>query len=86
MNVKTGAIYGMATQPQFDPNDPYAITESKLQAILDNAGSALSAEEISTLQSRLGQDNVADLIADGVIGTEPRTEVQDDGTEKEISS
>ena len=86
MNVKTGAIYGMTTQPQFDPNDPYAITESKLQAILDNAGSALSAEEISTLQSRLGQDNVADLIADGVIGTEPRTEVQDDGTEKEISS
>lgn len=86
MNVKTGAIYGMATQPQFDPNDPYAITEPKLQAILDNAGSALSAEEISTLQSRLGQDNVADLIADGVIGTEPRTEVQDDGTEKEISS
>ncbi|MDD6319419.1 MAG: penicillin-binding transpeptidase domain-containing protein [Oscillospiraceae bacterium] len=86
MNVKTGAIYGMATESQFDPNDPYAITEPKLQAILDGAGSALTAEEISTLQSRLGQDAVADLIEDGVIGTEPRTQTAEDGTVTELPS
>ena len=38
MNVKTGAILAMASLEQFDPNDPYNITEPKLQAILDNAG------------------------------------------------
>lgn len=67
MNVNTGAVLGMATAPQFDPNDPYNITEPKLQAILDNAGTALTEDDISVLQSRLGQDAVADIIADGVV-------------------
>ena len=47
MNVNTGAVLGMATTPQFDPNDPYNITEPKLQAILDNAGTALTEDDIS---------------------------------------
>ena len=63
MNVNTGAVLGMATAPQFDPNDPYNITEPKLQAILDNAGTALTEDDISVLQSRLGQDAVADILS-----------------------
>ena len=76
MNVNTGAVLGMATAPQFDPNDPYNITEPKLQAILDNAGTALTEDDISVLQSRLGQDAVADIIADGVVN--PRNKSPDE--------
>lgn len=79
MNVKTGAIYGMATSPSFNPNDPNTLTEAKLQTILDNAGTALSYDDISTLQSRLGQDAVASLIEDGVISTEETDKVDENG-------
>ena len=86
MNVKTGAILGMATMPQFDPNDPNKLTEPKLQAILDNAGTALSADDIATLQSRLGQDAVADIIADGVVDPNTTKELDENGEEVEIPS
>ena len=32
MNAKTGAIYGMATNPSFDLNDPYEITDANIAA------------------------------------------------------
>ena len=30
MNVKTGAILGMAVSGDFDPNDPYTITDEEV--------------------------------------------------------
>lgn len=35
MNAKTGAIYGMATNPSFDLNDPYAISDPNIAAQLE---------------------------------------------------
>ena len=86
MNVNTGAVLGMATVPQFDPNDPYNITEPKLQAILDNAGTALTADDISVLQSRLGQDAVADIIADGVVSPEGTKTTDEEGNAIDVPS
>lgn len=86
MNVKTGAIYGMATEPQFDPNDPYTIADDTLLSILNSPGGVLTEDSIAVLQSRLGQDAVQDIIEDGVIGTEPRTEVNEDGTTTDLPS
>lgn len=86
MNVNTGAVLGMATAPQFDPNDPYNITEPKLQAILDNAGTALTEDDISVLQSRLGQDAVADIIADGVVNPNGTKSIDEEGNEIDVPS
>nr|WP_270760779.1 penicillin-binding protein 2 [Gemmiger qucibialis] len=86
MNVNTGAVLGMATTPQFDPNDPYNITEPKLQAILDNAGTALTEDDISVLQSRLGQDAVADIIADGVVNPNGTKSIDEEGNEIDVPS
>ena len=86
MNVNTGAVLGMATAPQFDPNDPYNITEPKLQAILDNAGTALTEDDISVLQSRLGQDAVADIIADGVVNPKETKSTDEEGNEIDVPS
>ena len=41
MNVKTGAILGMAVKGDFDPNDPFTLTDPKEQAAVD----ALQGEE-----------------------------------------
>ena len=86
MNVNTGAVLGMATAPQFDPNDPYNITEPKLQAILDNAGTALTEDDISVLQSRLGQDAVADIVADGVVNPNGTKSIDEEGNEIDVPS
>lgn len=86
MNVNTGAVLGMATVPQFDPNDPYNITEPKLQAILDNAGTALTEDDISVLQSRLGQDAVADIVADGVVNPNGTKSTDEEGNEIDVPS
>ena len=86
MNVNTGAVLGMATAPQFDPNDPYNITEPKLQAILDNAGTALTEDDISILQSRLGQDAVADIIADGVVNPNGTKSIDEEGNKIDVPS
>ncbi len=86
MNVNSGAVLGMATVPQVDPNDPYTITEPKLQAILDNAGTALTADDISILQSRLGQDAVADIIADGVVSPDGTKTTDEEGNEIDVPS
>lgn len=75
MNVKTGAILGMASVEQFDPNDPYTIYDSKMQAILDKE--TLDENDIDWLKSRLGEDEVADIIADGKISRE--TTMDEDG-------
>ena len=75
MNVKTGAILAMASIEQFDPNDPYTIYDEKMQAILDKE--ELDEEDIDWLKSRLGEDEVADIIADGKVSRE--TTVDEDG-------
>ena len=69
MNVKTGAILAMASLEQFDPNDPMTIYDEKMQTILDKTDE-LTADDIDWLEGRLGEKNVADIIADGVISQE----------------
>ena len=69
MNVKTGAILAMASLEQFDPNDPMTIYDEKMQTILDKTDD-LTADDIDWLEGRLGEKNVAGIIADGVISQE----------------
>lgn len=72
MNVKTGAVLAMASIEQFDPNDPYTIYDEKMQAILDKE--ELDEDDIDWLKSRLGEKEVADIIADGKISRETTTD------------
>ncbi len=69
MNVKTGAILAMASLEQFDPNDPMTIYDEKMQTILDKTDE-LTADDIDWLEGRLGEKNVAGIIADSVISQE----------------
>ena len=69
MNVKTGEILAMASLEQFDPNDPMTIYDEKMQTILDKTDE-LTADDIDWLEGRLGEKNVADIIADSVISQE----------------
>ena len=77
MNVKTGAILAMASIEQFDPNDPYKITDAKMTAILDKEES--DAEDIDWLEGRLGEKAVKDIIADEKISRDKT--VDEDGNE-----
>lgn len=74
MDVNTGAILSMATVDQFDPNDPYTIQDPDLAAVL--ADSTLTDEEIDLLQSRLGENEVADIVEDGVLGEDEYSVLQ----------
>ena len=74
MDVNTGAILSMATVEQFDPNDPYTIQDPDLAAVL--ADSTLTDEEIDLLQSRLGENEVADIVEDGVLGEDEYSVLQ----------
>ena len=77
MNVKTGAILALASIEQFDPNDPYKITDAKMTAILDKE--EIDAEDIDWLEGRLGEKAVKDIIADGKISRDKT--VDEDGNE-----
>ena len=77
MNVKTGAILAMASIEQFDPNDPYKITDAKMTAILDKE--EIDAEDIDWLEGRLGEKAVKDIITDGKISRDKT--VDEDGNE-----
>ena len=80
MNVKTGAILAMASIEQFDPNDPYKITDAKMTAILDKE--EIDAEDIDWLEGRLGEKAVKDIIADGKISRDKTV----DGDGNEVAS
>ncbi|MEM1485367.1 penicillin-binding transpeptidase domain-containing protein [Oscillospiraceae bacterium PP1C4] len=45
MDVQTGAILGMSTKPDFDPNDPYAINDKKTQEKLAELNTVEQKEE-----------------------------------------
>ena len=69
MNVNTGEILAMASMNQYDPNDPYTIYDSEMQAILDSG--TLTEETTDILVSRLGDTTeLQEIISDGVIGSD----------------
>lgn len=74
MNVNTGAVLAMASVEQFDPNNPYTIYDETMADILE--GGTLTAEGIAILQSRIGKKEVADIVADGMIGDDEYTSLQ----------
>lgn len=74
MNVKTGAIYAMASVEQFDPNEPYQIYDETMRSILE--GGTLDAATSEILQQRLGEDATEDIVADGQISEEEYSQVQ----------
>ena len=74
MNVNTGAILSMATVDQFDPNDPFTIQNAEVAAVLEDE--TLTAAEIDLLESRLGEDAVADIVADGILGEDEYSTLQ----------
>lgn len=55
IDVKTGAILAMSTQPSFDPNEPYVITDESLQATLDLLKADESDEGKAAYQSALNE-------------------------------
>lgn len=54
MNPKTGEIYAISVQPDFDLNDPYTL-DSLSQATLEASGFAEGSDEYRTLLSELRQ-------------------------------
>lgn len=45
MDVKTGAILAMSSKPDFDPNDPYSITDEAMLAALEEVEKESKAQE-----------------------------------------
>lgn len=74
MNVNTGAVLGMATVQQYDPNDPYTIYDETMSEILENG--LLDANTTNILESRLGEKEVADIVVDGQIDADEYTAMQ----------
>ncbi|MBE6529557.1 MAG: PASTA domain-containing protein [Ruminococcaceae bacterium] len=52
MNVKTGAILGMSTYPDFDLNDPWTLDEQSMQ-ILSESGLSRESEEYAAMRREL---------------------------------
>ncbi|MEG2192852.1 MAG: penicillin-binding transpeptidase domain-containing protein, partial [Oscillospiraceae bacterium] len=69
MDVKTGAVLGMAVKPDFDPNDPYTLTDTELAAtiaaITDDA--QRSKELSSARQAQWRNKAVNDLYEPGSV-------------------
>lgn len=57
MDMRTGEILAMATKNDFDPNDPYKLTDPAAeQALADAKARGVSDEEYSTLRTNLWYD------------------------------
>lgn len=58
MNVNTGAILGMATKPDFDPNEPFTVTSEYTLSLLEEYKNAQpEAEDSSQTEDTQGQSD-----------------------------
>ena len=60
MNVNTGAVLGMATEPSFDPNKPFEVTSEYTLALLEQYKKNSATPETSQTQVNEGEENKTD--------------------------